>query len=396
MSDKNNNDNNDDKTPEQDSGADTGSPSSEAAAAPDASAAAPQPAAAQDTGAPRKSGGGLVGWLALLLVLALAGGGAWLVQQAKEREVALKQRVAELESVAGREQADLDALAARWETQLRTGLDEAESALAAETAEIAGELTAVQSALSAQQAELARFSATDRDSWLLAEARYLLRLANQRLIMTGDTAAAQALLSGADDVLRQLDDPRLHAARAAVASDLAAVRSVPRVDVEGIYLRLSALIDQADQLVIFEMPEREAQPQPVAAEDWQGRLKQGYEAALAKLSDYIIIRRRDVPMQTLMDPQWEGLVRQNLRMLLEQAQVALLSGHQVLYAESVERAAHWVDQFRESDEARAAAMSRELNALGGMTIAVDLPDISTSLRALDEAAEQRVTQGGGE
>ena len=45
-----------------------------------------------------------------------------------------------------------------------------------------------------------------------------------------------------------------------------------------------------------------------------------------KLSDYIVIRRRDVPMQALMDPQWEGLVRQNLRMLLEQAQVALLSG----------------------------------------------------------------------
>jgi uroporphyrin-3 C-methyltransferase len=391
VSDKDNNDNN---TPEQETGTDSESSSSEAPAAP-AETPTPAPAAAKEPAAPRKSGSG-IGWLALLLVLALAGGAAWVVQQAQEREAALKQRVAELESVAGREQADLDALAARWETQLRTGLNRTESALAQETAEIASELAAVQSALSAQQAELARFSATDRDSWLMAEARYLLRLANQRLIMTGDTVAAEALLASADDVLRQLEDPRLHATRAAVASDLAAVRSVPRVDVEGIYLRLSALIDQADQLVIFEMPEREAQPRPVAAEDWRGRLKQGYQAALAKLSDYIIIRRRDVPMQTLMDPQWEGLVRQNLRMLLEQAQVALLSGNQVLYAESVERAEHWVDQFRESDEARAAAMSRELNKLGGMTVAVPMPDISASLRALDEVAEQRVMQGGGE
>lgn len=392
MSDKKNNDNN---TPEQKPGADAGAPASETQAAPEASVEARQSEPAKAAAAPRKSGSG-IGWLALLLVLALAGGSAWVVQQAQQREATLKQRVAELESVAGREQADLDALAARWETQLRTGLDRTGAALAQETAEIASELASAQSALAAQQAELARFSATDRDSWLLAEARYLLRLANQRLIMTGDTVAAEALLASADDVLRQLEDPRLHATRAAVASDLAAVRSVPRVDVEGIYLRLSALIDQADQLVIFEMPEREAQPRPVAAEDWQGRLKQGYRAALAKLSDYIIIRRRDVPMQTLMDPQWEGLVRQNLRMLLEQAQVALLSGNQVLYAESVERAEHWVDQFRDSDEARAAAMSRELNKLGGLTIAVSLPDISASLRALDEAAEQRVMQGGGE
>lgn len=381
MSDKDTNDNN-----ELEQDADTGSEPSGGAAA---------PVTPEQKPATRKSGAG-VGWLALLLVLVLAGGSAWVLQQAQVRENALKERVAELESIAGRDKADLDALGARWDQQLRAGLDEVESAVAGESSRITSELMAVQSSLSAQQAELARFSASDRDSWLMAEAGYLLRLANQRLIMAGDTAAAEALLASADDVLRQLEDPRLHDTRAVVASDLAAVRAVPRVDVEGIYLRLSALIDQADQLVIFEMPETEARPQPVAAEDWQGRLKQGYEAALAKLSDYIIIRRRDVPMQTLMDPQWEGLVRQNLRMLLEQAQVALLSGNGDLYVESLERAGHWVDQFRESDEARAAAMARELNQLSGLTVEVSLPDISTSLRTLDEAAELRARQGGGE
>ena len=326
----------------------------------------------------------------------LAGGSAWIVQQAQLREVALQERIAELEGVAGRDQSDLDALGARWGEQLRGGLESVESTVADETARLSRELALVQSGLAEQQAELARFSASDRDSWLMAEAGYLLRLANQRLIMAGDTAAAEALLAGADDVLRQLEDPRLHDSRAAVASDLAAVRAVPRVDIEGIYLRLSALIDQADQLVIFEMPAAEPQPQPVPAQDWQGRLKQGYQAALSKLSDYIIIRRRDVPMQTLMDPQWEGLVRQNLRMLLEQAQVALLSGHGVLYGESLNRASHWVDQFRESDEARAAAMARELNQLASLTVEVSLPDISNSLRMLDDAAALRTGPGGSE
>ena len=160
--------------------------------------------------------------------------------------------------------------------------------------------------------------------------------------------------------------------RAAVASDLAAVRAVPEVDVEGIYLRLSALAEQAGKLVIFEFPEREAQPRGTAAEDWQARLQQGYAEALVKLSDYVIIRRRDVPMQALMDPQWEGLVRQNLRMLMEQAQVALLSANQTLYVASLERAQHWVAQFFESDAASARAMAREINAVGGSTGAGDL------------------------
>jgi uroporphyrin-3 C-methyltransferase len=184
--------------------------------------------------------------------------------------------------------------------------------------------------------------------------------------------------------------------RGAVAADLAAVRAVPRVDVEGIYLRLAALVEQAGKLVIFELPERESQPRPAAAQDWQARLRQGYENALAKLSDYIIIRRRDVPMQALMDPQWEGLVRQNLRMLLEQAQVALLSGNQTLYSESLQRAQHWVGEFFESDEAAARAMAREITQLTDSIVAVTMPDISRSLRTLDDAIAQRLQQGGDE
>jgi uroporphyrin-3 C-methyltransferase len=166
--------------------------------------------------------------------------------------------------------------------------------------------------------------------------------------------------------------------------------------VEGLYLRLAALVEQADKLVIFELPEREARPGPEPADTWRARLRQGYEAALAKLSDYIIIRRRDEPMQALMDPQWEGLVRQNLRMLLEQAQIALLSGNQLLYRDSLERAQHWVREFFESDEAAARAMSREISALAQTNIATDLPDISGSVEALDAVMKQRLQQGGAE
>jgi len=366
-----------------------------AAAEQDAPAVDSAPAAPAPSQAPRKSGGG-IGWLALLLVLALAGGSAWVVQQAQQRETGLKARIAELESVAAQKQDNLDGLRDGLRRDFTSGLDELRSAVAGDTSRLSGEMGSVQASLAAQQEELSRFSASDRDAWLMAEAQYLLRLANQRLIMAGDTSAAEALLGNADEVLRQLEDPRLYSSRAAVAQDLAAVRAVPKVDVEGIYLRLAALTDQADQLVIFQMPEKEAQPEPVPAQDWQGRLQQGYRAALAKLSEYIVIRRRDVPMQTLMDPQWEGLVRQNLRMLLEQSQVALLSGNQALYGQSLERAQHWVAQFSESDEARAAAMAREIRQLSDLTIEVALPDISGSLRALNEAADQRLEQGGAE
>ena len=265
-----------------------------------------------------------------------------------------------------------------------------------ETSELTERLDAREATLAALQDELGRFSASDRNSWLLAEAGHLLRLANQRLVMAQDPVASLALLQSADAVLLEIDDPRLHEVRAALAADIAALKAVPKVDVEGIYLRLSALVEQAGNLVIFQLPRQPERVRPEPAENWQGRLRQGYEAALAKLSDYLIIRRRDVPVQSLMDPQWEGLVRQNLRMLLEQAQVALLSGNQTLYTASLERAQHWVGQFLESDEAAALAVSEELDELAALTIGVPQPDISRSLQAMDVAIDQRLHSQAGQ
>jgi uroporphyrin-3 C-methyltransferase len=349
---------------------------------------APQAPAAKPVTPPRKASA-TIAWLALLAVVALAAAGVLELRQGQAREAALTQRLTQLESLTQQKQNMLETLDDRWQQELRAGLDTVNKALADAASRASDRLDSLEAQLSQQQKELARFSASDRDSWLLVEAGHLLRLANQRLAMASDPVAAQALLSNADSVLRELDDASLHAVRAAVAMDIAALRAVPRVDVEGIYLRLAALLEQADGLVIFKLPEPTAAQAPPPAADWQGRLQQGYAAALAKLSDYLIIRRRDVPMQALMDPQWEGLVRQNLRMLLEQAQVAALSGNQILYTASLDRAQQWLAQFRESDESTAHAMAVEISQLAELTVFVPQPDISRSLQALDEALQLR-------
>ncbi|MCB1704825.1 MAG: uroporphyrinogen-III C-methyltransferase [Halioglobus sp.] len=351
----------------------------------------------EKSGQPAKSSGGLsaaVAWLAFLLVIALAAGAVWVLREAQLRESGLKERIAQLESVTGQKQANLDQLSDRLTRQLNAGLEGLKSDMNTQAADLSRSLETVEAQLADQKKELARFSATDRENWLLAEAGHLLRLANQRLVMAGDPVAAEALLNGADSVLRDLNDPALHVVRAAVAADIAALRAVPEVDVEGIYLRLSALIGQADKLVIFQFEEQDAKPAPEAADSWRGRLRQQYEAALSKLSDYIIIRRRDVPMQALMDPQWEGLVRQNLRMLLEQAQIALLSGNQALYTTSLSQAQEWVAQFKDSDTAAAKAISAQIKELQALTIQIPQPNISRSQNALDKAIELRAQDGG--
>lgn len=346
--------------------------------------------------APRR-GTSLVGWLALILVLGLAAAAAWVGQQALQREADLAARVAAIEVAAVESDAggEWDEELAAAKRQWRRQLDNAVATLQEADAARQREMAVLREDLIGLGDKMASFSANDHQSWLRAEAQYLLRLANQRLIMARDVESALALLGSADAILKELDDPSLYEVRAAVAAEQAALRAVPRVDVEGIYLRLSALIEQAGQLVIFQLADVEVQPESAAvADDWQTRLERGYEEAARKLSDYVVIRRRDVPMQALMDPQWEGLVRQNLRMLLEQAQVALLSGNQTLYEESLERAQHWVAQFLESDAAAAQAMSREITQLSGQIVSTRLPDLTRSLHALDDAMRRRLQQVG--
>lgn len=385
--------------------------------------AAPQPAPQVVAAAPRSTATPIA-WLALLLVIAVAAGGFYLMMDMQRREGLLLQRVQGLESISGQDTTTFDQMRDNLRRQIELEIEGMQArqaraeedrqritseqqrnlqrieALASQSGdslrkEFGDQIANLRSSLREQQQRINDLSVEDRESWLLAEAQYLLRLANQRLIMTGDTVSAEALLRSADNILREMDDPDLHALRAAVASDLAALRAVPRLDIQGLYLRLDALIRQTDALVMFRLPERPERETVEPAEDWKTRLVQGYELAIKKLQEYVVVSRRDAPVETLMDPQYEGLVRQNMRMLLEQAQVAMLSGNELLFRQSLERAEGWVTQFFKSDEQAAMSMAQELRLIRDERVSVDLPDLNGSLAALDAAMKVRLSRSEG-
>ncbi|GAB3318375.1 uroporphyrinogen-III C-methyltransferase [Haliea atlantica] len=358
---------------------------------------------------PARRGGGPA-WLALLLALAAAGGAGWLYWQGEQSLHSVQQRLQSLEEqpVSASQQAPQTAPQPQgMSPETRQSLDQLEQSLEQELNRVeqrvqqlgevqpiqqrqAEQLRSLEQQLSEQRRALGAMTGSDRDAWLLAEVEYLLRLANQRLLMTGDVASARGLLASADGILRQLDDAGLHAVRRAVASDRAALRAVPSVDVEGIYLRLAALVDQIAGLEVFELPQREETPTQEGGDGWKARLQQGYQQALAKLSDYIAIRRREAPVEALVDPQLEDLMRQNTAMLLQQAQIALMSGNQRLYDESLQRTRRWISEFFLLDERVAESVLRELDALADEVVAVSLPDLRDSLQALDAAQDQRL------
>lgn len=345
----------------------------------------PEPAKPTLADGPRRSRGGrlasFVLWMLILAALVASGGSAWLLWQKEPR---------------------LDEMAARLDMLERDQIGRAAGTAALESAQIEFEegaelwraeqeqaLIAVQQSQREQLRRLAEMATTDRGDWLLAEAEYLLRLGNQRLLLGGDTGGSVALLLAADNILLEMDSPRLHEVRAAVAADVAALRATGTPDTEGTWLRIEALIGQVEALPMFVIPERVVAARKEIAEDtWTGRLQSGMRAGMDKLSQMLVIRRREAVYEPLVSPQWEHLARQNLRLVLEQAQASLLTGNGELYRASLAKAIHWLNTYFKLNERGVAAIDEELTALMAVPVTRDLPDISGSLTVLKAHIDQ--------
>ena len=235
------------------------------------------------------------------------------------------------------------------------------------------------------ESQVDRLLEVDRRAWLGQEAIFLIRLAAQRLLIARDVAAAINLLTQADALLRETGEPTLEGVRADIARDRAALAALPKVDQVGLYARLSALIDQADQLQLaYEIPMASEVTDPVVS-GWWDRAAAGWRAALTTLSDHLVIRRRSDDIAQLMTPEWASLARQNMRMLLEQAQIAMLSANQPLFETALQRAARFAELFADQDPDRVASIMADIQVMASENIAPELPDLTPTRSRLETA-----------
>lgn len=259
-------------------------------------------------------------------------------------------------------------------------------------------LAQLQAQVSGHSKRLQLLSTTSKNDWLLAEAEYLLRLANQRLLMERGGTGALALLQAADEILLQLGDVDLFPIREQLARDIAALKLIPEVDRSGIYLKLSALGEQVMQLPTVpkllqgeseSLLKAEQKPKgDIIAEPslWQ-KITDNFFIAMKKLADQVRIRHHDKPLEVLLPPDSERYLRQNIRFNLEQAQLALLREESAIYTSSLQQAESLLREYfpMQTDAGLIAGQLRELSSLD---IAIHLPNISASLKQLKQYSAQ--------
>lgn len=359
--------------------------------------------------------------LTLVLIGGIAYGAWWLKPQWQAQQSGLKaveqQQSTEKDSVADAKQAIEQSIASISEmreansSSLAQSQEATEATLAELREELGSELRAITERVNAHNQRLLSLSNTSREDWMLAEANYLLRLASQRLLVDRQATSALGLMEAVDGILQELAMPDLFSVRKALSRDLGAVRLAAEVDREGIYLRLDGLIHNMEQVPLFDNPlakkidfaelEKTAPPatEEAPADFWMQAVnwtKQQASLTGERLSQYFVVQRHDHTQSALLAPSQEGYLRQNVRLSLEQAQVAMLREQDDIYAASLKQAIDMVERFFPESPARTALVE-EITMLQGRPIAVDLPQIDNSIEQLEAYIERlHQLEGNGE
>ena len=228
-----------------------------------------------------------------------------------------------------------------------------------------------------------------RKDWRLAEAEHLLRLASLRLSALQDITSAQALVQGADEILREQNDPGSFAAREQLAKTLAALRSTEQPDRTGLFLQLGALREQVVQLseLAPEYKDRGESLLGLTADgDGASRWAQWWD----EISRYVRIDfNADENVRPLLAGQSLVQVRLALSLALEQAQWAALNGQAPVYTQALAEARDVLKNNFNQDNPQSKIMLERVGELSKLPVTVVTPDLTQTLSSVQAYLERR-------
>lgn len=220
-----------------------------------------------------------------------------------------------------------------------------------------------------------------RRDWIVAESEYLIKLANHRLILSGDIATSIQALIAADDRLREIGNPKYIPLRKALKLNIQQLNAVTKIDIVGISSAINALQTRVATLPLHTPAPKTIEQnnnEPLAIkqiDDW----KQFPSAIWSDILKLVRIQHHNESVKPLLSPEQRFFLTQNLKLQLEQAHSALLNKHPSIYKERLLQAQSWVNEYFNIQHPLTKAFNSELDKLIATNITSTLPDISESL-----------------
>ena len=335
----------------------------------------------------QKSGGKGLALLALLVALAVGGAGHFMTNKkfdemeaqiqalsAKSDQQASTQTVVEMPNFDN-EKAQIVELSTNYQKALER-IEELENTQSGYTQQISG--------LQLQLQKLNNVSGSDKTFWLLSEADFLLNNAARKVVLDNDIDTAKNLLLEADQVLTQV--PSATNVREAIKADLNTLTNINNIDQNALMQRVANLTNRLDDLPILESE----QSQAAIAEgqvsdsiaDWEKNLE---KSASSFLDHFIRISKRNVADEkAFVAPNQEIYLRENIRLRLQIAILAIPRQQSELYTKSLQTVGSWIRSYFDTSNEAVKNFLKEVDELADQTIYVDVPDSLQSLKVLSQ------------
>jgi len=355
----------------------------------------------------KKSRSGLwFGIIVLIIIISIAGAGFYLFQQLRSQQENLggeldkgDMQLLEVSKQISGYQSQLAAI----QSQLATleadsaGKNEHFNKTLADFSQLHNEkLDSARKELSDSISQVQRQLGKTRGDWLIADAEYLLTVANQRLYLSGDINTTRAALEAADQRLRESGDAGGFKVREQIAKEIAALSNITVIDTVGIYGTIQSLEDRVNGLVLFLPYSGKALAEPTAAteaakkEPAADKETSGLvDSALEQLEGIVTIRHTEQPIKEILTPQQAEFIREQLRVKLEMVKIALVQQNQALYQVGLADAKKWTEH-NFATNADTSAFIAELDRLNAVNMRSQYPDISLSLKLLKDITKLRI------
>jgi uroporphyrin-3 C-methyltransferase/uroporphyrinogen III methyltransferase/synthase len=246
----------------------------------------------------------------------------------------------------------------------------------------------------------------NRDEWALAEIEQVLSTASQQLQLAGNVPGALIALQNADRSLSRSDKPQFITIRRAIARDTEKLKALPSVDSVGLAVRLDNVIAQVDTLPLLSdaqpaqpaSPEKKAQkgsrvrskaPQvePVVPQDtWVTRLQGAWNGWSSEMwtdvRQLVRVRSVDNPDALMLAPEHAYFLRENLKLRLLNARMALLSRNEAAFRADLLAAQETLARYFYTRARQTQTVQTLLRQVQGSNLSIEMPTLSDSLNAV--------------
>jgi len=338
-------------------------------------------------------------WLAALALAAVALGAAWLAYQTGERVSALEQELVRRQQ----ESATLSTEARVLAKQAQEVSRDAAAKVALVDARVA------ESSMQRSQLEdLIQALSRSRDENMLADIDAAVRVAVQQSAITGSTEPLLATLKQADERLTRNAQPRVERVRRAVVKDLDTVRAVAVSDIATLVIKLDEAVRLVDDLPLLAQPERRATPASEAAgraataasaaasapaSGWRAELAQRWSLVTGRIWDearaLVRVTRIENPEAMLLVPEQAWFLRENLKLRLLNARLALLSRQFGTAQSDLREAQRAVERYFDRNSRRVTVFSELIRQVGTQARGITVPRPDETLAALAAALAGR-------